>query len=195
MLRKRILILLSVFSLTSVGYSAVDENMLKLMREEEKMSYDLYTEFYQKWGLEIFYSISESEYVHKQRIKELLDFYKIDDPVSQTKEETGKYLNDEVQKKYDEYTVKGSISDLCALMTGALMEETDIYELRERIKIISEEKIIKILLQLEKATQNHLKAFVKNLKCSGIEYKPQVLTQNEFDEIIYSTKDKGTAQR
>ena len=73
------------------------------------------------------------------------------------------------------------------------MEEHDVIDLRERIKNQSDEYVIKVFTQLEKATENHLKAFVKNLKQAGVEYTPQILSQNDYDAIISPLKDKGTA--
>ena len=173
--------------------NGVDEKMLIKMNEEEKMSYDLYSEFYQRWQLDVFDNVRESEFIHVQRIQELMDKYNITYSGSNTNIEKGKYSDKELQKLYDDYTVKGCISDICALNTAALMEEHDVIDLRERIKNQSDEYVIKVFTQLEKATENHLKAFVKNLKQAGVEYTPQVLSQNDYDAIVNPVKEKGTA--
>ena len=172
--------------------SGVDEKMLTKMREEEKLSYDLYTEFYTRWNLEVFNNVRESEFVHMQRVKEILDKFNIEDPVVNNGEK-GKYSDKDVQKQYDEYTVKGCISDISALNTAALMEENDVIDLRERIQNQSDEYIIRVFTQMEKATENHLKAFVKSLKYAGVEYKPQALSQKDYELIINPSSDKGTA--
>ncbi len=173
--------------------SGVDEKMLIKMNEEKKMTCDLYTEFYQRWQLDVFNDVKESEQLHLQRINELMALYNITVPESKLPAEKGKYTNSDIQKLYDDYTVKGCISDICALNTAAYMEEEDLSMLRERIKDQNDEHIIKVFAQMEKATQNHLKVFVKSLKQSGVEYKPQVLSQGDYDAILNPGKINGTA--
>ena len=89
--------------------NGVDEKMLIKMNEEEKMSYDLYSEFYQRWQLDVFDNVRESEFIHIQRIQELMDKYNITYSGSNTNIEKGKYSDKELQKLYDDYTVKGCI--------------------------------------------------------------------------------------
>lgn len=189
------IILAAFFSVIAISISfaksEVDEKLLCKMYEEEKMSYDLYTEYYNRWGLEVFNNVRESELIHTQRISELIEKHCVSQEKFVYNNLPGVYNNKEVQKLYDEYTVKGCISDISALMTAALMEETDIYELRSRMSLFTDDYVIRVLTQLEKASQNHLIAFVKDLKKSGVEYTPKVLSKKDYDSIINFNKEKG----
>ncbi len=187
-----LLYILAAINILMAG-TGTDEKMLIKMLSEKKMTCDLYAEFYQRWQLEVFSDVNESEAIHMQRIQELLAKYNITLPDEKLNSVKGKYTDKDIQKLYDDYTVKGCISDLCALNTAALMEEEDLTMLRERIKNQSEEMIIKVFAQMEKATQNHLKVFVKILKQSGVEYKPQVLSETDYEAIINPGKINGTA--
>ncbi len=167
--------------------------LLKTMYEEEKLSYDLYTEFFNRWGLNVFDQVRESEAIHMQRIKELMDTKDMPQGTGISGGDKGVYENKEVQALYDQYTVLGNISDITALETAALMEENDIYNLRERIKSQTDDRTVKIFSQMERASLNHLRAFVKSLKISGVDYQPAVLSQSDYDNIIINVKERGTA--
>lgn len=184
-----------VFCLLLAGQlmAGSNEQLLKTMYEEEKLSYDLYTEFFNRWGLNVFDQVRESEAIHMQRIKELMDTKDIPQGTGIAGGDKGVYESKEVQSLYDQYTVLGYISDITALETAALMEESDIANLRSRIKSQSDERTVKIFSQMERASRNHLRAFVKSLKLSGIDYRPAVLTQAEYDLIINNVTEKGTA--
>jgi len=188
-------IVLFVFGvLFSVQSNAgTDEKLLQKMYEEEKMSYDLYTEFFNRWGLSVFDQVRESEAIHMLRIKELMNVKDMPQGTGVSGEDRGVYENKEIQSLYDEYTVLGNISDITALETAALMEENDIKSLRERIRTQSDDRVLKTFTQMERASCNHLKAFVKSLKISGVEYQPAVLSQTDFDNILNNVKEKGTA--
>lgn len=173
--------------------AGTDEKLLQKMYEEEKMSYDLYTEFFNKWGLNVFDQVRESEAIHMLRIKELMGVKELPQGTGVAGDEKGLYDNKDIQALYDEYTVLGNISDVTSLETAALMEENDITNLRARIKSQTDDRTIKIFAQMERASQNHLRAFVKSLKLSGVEYQPAVLSQSDFDMIINNVTEKGTA--
>lgn len=188
-------IVLFVFGvLFSVQSNAgTDEKLLQKMYEEEKMSYDLYTEFFNRWGLSVFDQVRESEAIHMLRIKELMNVKDMPQGTGLSGGDLGVYENEEIQALYDEYTVLGNISDITALETAALMEENDIKSLRERIRTQSDDRVLKTFTQMERASCNHLKAFVKSLNISGVEYQPAVISQTDFDNILNNVKEKGTA--
>lgn len=188
-------IVLFVFGvLFSVQSNAgTDEKLLQKMYEEEKMSYDLYTEFFNRWGLNVFDQVRESEAIHMLRIEELMETKDMPQGTGISGGDKGFYENKDVQALYDEYTVLGNISDITALETAALMEENDIANLRAHIKMQTDDRALKVFAQMERASRNHLRAFVKSLKISGIEYQPAVLSQSEYDNIINNVKERGTA--
>jgi hypothetical protein len=67
---------------------------------------------------------------------------------------------------------------------GATIEEVDILDLEERIYDGMNENIKKVYENLEKGSEAHLRAFVRQLAAQGHVYSPQYLTQEQFDEII-----------
>ncbi|MCK5768459.1 MAG: DUF2202 domain-containing protein, partial [Candidatus Atribacteria bacterium] len=102
---------------------------LLLMREEEKLARDVYLNLYEKWNLKTFYNIAQSEKTHMEAIKKLLDRYNLKDPVG--KDVIGVFESEKLQGIYNELVAKGSESLEQALKAAALIEELDIYDLKE----------------------------------------------------------------
>jgi len=84
----------------------------------------------------------------------------------------------------------GSVSIEDALKVGALIEETDIRDLKERLEQTDNEDVKLVFQNLLCGSENHLRAFIRLLKAYGIEYSPQVLSQEEFDEIVNTDSTK-----
>jgi hypothetical protein len=155
--------------------------LFQKLYEEEKMAYDIYGEFYERWSLGIFNTIQQREARHVWCVERIMDNYGYKyDPVT----EPGYYRDKETQKIYDELTVKGCISDLAALEAGAYIKEKFIYQLRERIRYQEDEYVVKVIFLMESAAQDHFRAFVKSIRKSGSEYKPVFLTEDEFSNIL-----------
>ena len=51
--------------------------------------------------------------------------------------------------------------------------------------------MLDVYTYLRNGSENHLRAFVKNLESRDIDYKPLVLEQETFDTIIKSEGNKG----
>lgn len=54
-----------------------EQESLLFMLEEEKLAHDVYTQLYEKWETRQFENIKESEKIHMEKIKTLLDQNKI----------------------------------------------------------------------------------------------------------------------
>jgi len=68
---------------------------------------------------------------------------------------------------------------------GALVEEVDIQDLDLlRENIVSHPSIDQVYLSLREGSENHLRAFVKNLGNQGVSYSPIILTEELYSEII-----------
>lgn len=161
-----------------------DTESLKYMREEEKMARDFYREMYKKYSTRPFKNIKEAEQIHMDAVKDLLTANSIEDPVKS--DENGSFTNTELKALYDKLIGQGSISLTEALNAGALIEETDINDLNKEINSTSNATIKESYIYLREASENHLRAFVRNLKFSSIEYSPVVLSRDEYDKIINS---------
>ena len=72
-----------------------------------------------------------------------------------------------------------------ALKVGAAIEEIDILDLQEYMKIIEERAIRQVYENLLKGSENHLRAFTSTLeKQTGEIYQPQYMTEDAYNEII-----------
>ena len=156
---------------------------LIFMREEEKLARDVYTKFYETYELKIFNNINSSEQKHMDAIKFLLDSYELEDPVGDN--EIGEFENEELQVLYNTLLEQGNESLVAALEVGGIIEEVDIIDLLDYIEDIDDNlDIINVYTNLEKASEQHLRAFVRNLAARGITYEPHFLDQETYNRII-----------
>ncbi len=151
------------------------------MREEEKLARDVYAAMYDKWGFRIFENIAKSEQVHMDAVKALIEKYGLEDPA---KDGYGTFTNPELQKLYDELVRLGNKSEAEALKVGAMIEEIDILDLKERLSQTDNEDIKLVYENLMRGSENHLRAFVSNLERYGTKYEPKYLSEDEFEQII-----------
>ena len=169
---------------SSAQLSDGDRENLIFMREEEKLARDVYIVLGEKWGLGPFLNIQESEARHMDMVKGLLDTYGIDDPIAETDDQVGVFVNQDLQGLYDQLVEQGLQSAVEALKVGALIEETDIRDLGDAILQTSRNDIRNVLGQLQDASGNHLRAFVSNLEQRGVDYQPQILSGEEYNAIM-----------
>lgn len=156
---------------------------LTFMVEEEKIARDVYITLNSKWGASVFNSISFSEQKHMDAIKNLLEVY--EQPFPGTLETIGIFENEFLQSLFNDLIARGSESLTEALKVGALIEEIDINDLDNLRKTVVEEAAIDyVYAQLIKCSENHLRAFVKNLRVQNVEYEPQLLNNDYFSSII-----------
>ena len=160
------------------GLSKADIESIQYMREEEKLAHDVYTFYAGQYDIPIFRNISRSETAHQKAIMWLMEKYNIKDL---SKENAGEFNNPELQKMYNELTKGATLID--ALKAGALIEEHDIKDLEMHLQKTNNADIQRIYTNLIRASENHLRAFVRNLSRRGIDYQPKILTSNRFSEI------------
>ncbi|NOR86490.1 MAG: DUF2202 domain-containing protein [Bacteroidales bacterium] len=163
-------------------------NSLVYMREEEKLAHDVYVNMFELWSLPIFNNISKSETFHTNAIKGLLEYYHIEDP---TLPGIGEFSNPDLQILYNGLLEIGSVSLVEGLVVGATIEEVDIMDLDVAIANCTEDTVITVYNRLSNASFNHLRAFVRQLGYQGIEYTPQFISQERYDEIINGTHNTG----
>ena len=187
--------LLSAFiSPSQFNYSqtdAVQSNLLNneevagllFMREEEKLAHDLYSAFYDIYGLQAFQNIAASELSHVESIKVLLEKYGVSDPAAYS--EAGIFIDPTLQDLYNQLITRGSQSLAEALKVGAAVEEIDILDLQARIEQTSMPDIIQVYKNLEAGSRNHLRAYVSLLRNQTREgYTPGYLPTDEYQRII-----------
>ena len=159
------------------------------MREEEKLARDVYLTLYNKWKLQIFKNIAESEQTHTDSVKYLLEKYEIEDPVKS--DEIGKFSNPKFEQLYKNLVEKGSKSEVDALIVGATIEDLDIADLKYWINKTDNEDIKFVYENLMKGSRNHLRAFVRMLNNYGVNYSPQYISKEEYEQIINSQMERG----
>lgn len=166
-----------------------EEKWLLQMREEEKLAHDVYTTLGEQWGMNIFGNISDSEQTHTDSIKTLLDRYQLADPVQS--QQVGVFTMPEMQALYDNLVAKGQVSLVEALKVGATIEDLDIYDLEIAINETEKPDIITVYKNLQKGSRNHLRAFERQLNRNNETYTPSYISNEEFQEIINSSQEKG----
>jgi len=149
--------------------------------EEEKLARDVYISMYNEYGLRVFNNISKAEQRHMDAILGLLDTYGLEDPVLGF----GEFANTELQELYDTLIAKGLESKLDALMVGALIEEVDMEDIVDAIERTDKADIQSVYGNLLAGSENHLRAFVRNIEnFTGETYEAQWLTQEEVDAFL-----------
>lgn len=164
---------------------------LQWMREEEKLARDVYLALYDVWLVKVFKNISRAEAAHMRAVKSLLNFYGVDDPAAGNSR--GEFTEPAIQDLYDSLVAKGGKSLIDALEVGAYIEELDILDLRERASDYTD--IQRVYTNLERGSENHLRAFVKNLARRGVDYDPRLMTQEQFEAIVGTSAEAGAWAR
>lgn len=170
--------------------SAEEAASLQFMREEEKLAHDVYVTLYEQWGLPVFNNIAASEQTHTETIAYLLDRYGVTDPAAGNA--LGVFTDPALQALYDQLVAQGDASAADALQVGAAIEEIDILDLQERLAETDQVDIELAYQNLMAGSENHLRAFVTNLKArTGETYVPQYLSQAAYDTIVNADNNRG----
>lgn len=162
---------------------------LSYMREEEKLARDVYISLSNKWGVNIFTNISNSEQTHMEAILMLLNKYNLTDPVGSNA--VGVFTSVTLQNLYNQLLAQGNASLPDAYKVGATIEDLDIFDLKNALTYIDNQDIRLVFDNLSKGSRNHMRSFYKNILNTGGTYTPQYITQTEFDAIINSAMETG----
>lgn len=159
---------------------------INLMREEEKLARDVYLHLYEKWDLRIFWNIAGSEQRHMDAIGVLITKYEMDDPAMK---KAGDFSKD-FKALYKELTTLGEESLVHALTVGATIEDLDIYDLKAELKLVDNIDIRTVFQNLLAGSENHMRAFNRQLSANGIEYTAQYISPGELEEILSAPSGK-----
>lgn len=145
-----------------VGAATDDETALLLsyLIEEEKLAHDVYTILYEEYGSQVFGNILESEATHQDQVLTLLDDFGVEDPRSA---ELGVFNDPALQELYDDLIAKGMLSETDAFEVGVMIEEKDIADITNQLQNASEANVIETLEKLRSGSENHLRAFNRQL--------------------------------
>lgn len=176
--------------------SDTEIEFLTFMREEEKLARDVYLTFFERWGLPIFENIAASEQSHTNAVANMLDYYKLTDPVID--DTIGVFVNEELIQLYsflvsenNDIDVDGDVDVMDALYIGALIEEVDMEDIQYAIDATDNENIVDLYNTLMCGSRNHLRAYVSQIEDRGAVYVAQVLPQEEVDAIVNSPIERS----
>jgi hypothetical protein len=156
---------------------------LKYLREEEFLAGDVYDHFAEIYSVPVFKNIGKSEDVHTEKVRELLEYYEIEDPSLNHK--PGEFINQELQLLYNSLIEKGELLLDSAIVVGLRIEEKDIFDLKEALThIIKSENIRQVYEFLLMGSHNHLRAFHSHSLKREIRFIPQYLSPEEFTSAL-----------
>lgn len=170
----------------NISLTKKDNDALQFMLEEEKLARDTYDYLDGLYNINQFSNIKRSEQSHMDAVINLLEQFDIPYSVLPN----GKFINNDIQKLYDQFVLKGKIDNINALEVGATIEDLDIVDLEKYMADLSNSSIISVFEFLQCGSRNHLRSFTSALKASGISYTPQFLTADEYTLIINDTNEQ-----
>jgi hypothetical protein len=182
----------TILNAAMINLTPDESAALLFMREEEKLARDVYQTLYAKWKLQSFANIARSEQTHTDAIKRLMDAYKVSD---NTQNQVGLFVNQDLQKLYSKLIAQGEKSILDALHVGATIEDLDIVDLQTRLGQTDKADIKFVYESLIRGSENHLRAFTGQITNYGSSYKPQYLSQAQYEAILSSSQRGGGARR
>ena len=162
---------------------------LILMREEEKLARDVYLHLYDTWGTKIFRNIANSEAMHMEAVRLLVDRYELVDPVSEDIE--GEFEDDGLAAHYEDLTVFGDSSLVNAFTVGAIIEDLDISDLMNLSAVTDNEDILYVYDNLTRGSRNHIRSYISNLNRYDETYTAQFISESLLDSILNTPKEVG----
>jgi len=171
---------------TRLVLTETEEDALIFMMEEERLARDVYNVLFAKWGLNQFQNIAESEQSHMDAVENLLKKYNLEYTIL----DQGIFNNEDLQTTYDSLVEQGEISIVGGLISGATIEDLDIFDLEEWMLKVDNGDILNVFSKLQCGSRNHLRAFTNSLELQGETYVPQFISQTEYDDIINSDKER-----
>ena len=168
-------------TISSVELTEVEIEMLKFVREEEKMARDVYDVLSGKFNKPIFRNIAKSEQVHMDRVLCLLLHFNVEDPAS---DQPGIFSNEKIQDLYDDLIELGMGSITDALTAGATIEDFDIEDINYWMQQTDNAAIINVFQGLVCGSGNHLVSFAELLGGFEIDYVPVYISADEYNAIL-----------
>lgn len=163
-----------------LALAAEAQEALRFQIDEERMARELYTAFAEKWGLQPFKMIPQSEARHEGVLRQLAVRAGVTAPTAVA----GKFDSQEVQLRYDALLALGLESADSALRAAAFVEEQDIADVDTLLAATDSPDLKAAANSLRQGSTNHLRAYVGTLKARGVTYEPKVLATEEFTAII-----------
>ena len=155
---------------------------LSYMREEEKLARDVYLALYETWQVRTFLNIARAEQQHTDAVAALLQARGLYDPAADTA--VGEFQHPELASLYTELVELGSNSIQDAFLVGAIIEDLDIYDLKQFLAETEDEAEIWVYSNLLRGSENHMRSFIRQLSRYSIVYEPRYISDAEFAAIL-----------
>lgn len=179
-------LLLITLALGSVA-SAADSSDLIRLYEEEILAHDLYVALGKKFpDIRPLQNIPHSEARHREVVAGILEAEGITVPAPP---KGRKFSTDGLDKLYRQWLRQGRKSEAAACEAGVRLEDHDIADLRQARIDFPEHK--EALAQLEAASNNHLRAFHRNMTSRGGDYTAEALPATDFKTIVEGEMQPG----
>jgi hypothetical protein len=159
------------------------------MRQEEKLARDVYITFDEWWLADVFERIAVSEQRHMDAIGRVIEAQGLADPAAD--DTVGQFGDETFVSLYNDLMGGGQGSYAAALKVGAYIEELDILDLLASLEDVDNEYLAQVFENLMRGSRNHLRAFVAELAGEGETYVPQLMTAEQYEEIINSPVERG----
>ncbi len=156
------------------------------MREEEKLAHDVYVKLFEVHEHPVFNNISKSETAHTSAVLYLINGYDLEDPALSVE---GEFSNPLFNDLYEQLTEQGSASLIDGLKVGAFIEEYDINDLQHLLAEVENEDVKRVYENLLRGSTFHLRAFTAVLKAQGVVYEPEILSAEQYQEILNSEEE------
>jgi len=165
-----------------------EETGIKSIKQAEKLLVDFHDVMSEKWSNPSFLQLYKSEKTHYNAASLLLNKYELTDPVQGLT--SGEFSRPEMTKYYHDLVNQGSLSlDETYRMTGEI-HETNITIIKNQLTNITNNTDTRLFYKnLLAAKKNHFRIVVQSLEKSGIQYIPQVMSQDEYQKIMRGSWD------
>lgn len=171
-----------------------EKRALGYLYEEEKLARDVYATLWEKWAVAPFSNTKKAEAEHMAMIEQVFVDYKLPLPLGDDAGTRGRFSIPELQTLYDQLCERGSISRTDALMVGALIEEQDIADILAFRQKTNNKDLLNVYGCLQNASENHLRAFVRQLERVNIAYTPVVLESARYADILAERTQPGACR-
>lgn len=162
---------------------------LVFMRQEEKLARDVYLQSGERYAIAPFDNIAASEQRHMDSMLQLLQRYRLADPVAGFP--IGQFADPNLQALHDNLRALGEDSAVAALKVGGLIEEVDMRDIVAAIERSQHVDIDRVYSNLLCGSRNHLRAFAGQIELTtGLPYAAQVLSQVEVDAILATGQER-----
>jgi hypothetical protein len=170
---------LALLAFTSVARAAGPGALIRLY-EEEILAHDLYVALGEIHpDVMPLHNITRSELMHREALAAILKSEGIKLP---TPAGGRRFVSEGLDETFVKWLAEGKKSAGDACRVGVRLEEIDIVDLRKAQTDFPAHK--EVLAQLEAASNNHLRAFHRNLTARDGEYTPEALSAEDLKAIL-----------